>query len=489
MNPLLASLVYACGIAGLFYLDRDESIKTSKALWLPVVYLWAIGSRPISTWLGIAPPSGADTALEGSPIDGAFYQILLIAAICALVFRGNQVVIFINKSLSMPILLYFLFCLVSIVWSDFPGPALKKWIKSVEDLLMILVVLTDEQPVAALRRLFSRIGFILLPLSLLFIKYYPSLGRNYDLWTGAQMNTGVTPDKNLLGVIAFVFSLGAVWRILALLRSDENPPSRGRHLLAQGTLLVLGVSLLIDANSATSSTCFVLGAGLMLVTSLRFVRRHPATVHLIVFSLIVIAGLGILVGGTSGVAAALGRKQSSTGSSDTLTGRTEIWDILIPMAPNPLVGAGFESFWLNPHVAERLAERFPNLPLNEAHNGYLEVYLNLGWVGVVLIVLILTDAYRRAVKAFRREPAIGGLLLAYVVTAIAYNITEAAFRKMGITWIFLLLSIMKASSIGFSVSGGAMPLDGPSDRSRGLPARSCAGIEPRRANYGRKGLQ
>src|SRR5579859_1426333 len=165
MNPLLATLVYACGIAGLFYLDRDESIRTSKALWLPVIYLWIIGSRPVSVWLGNTP--SFDTLLEGSPIDGAFFAVLLIAALCVLFHRGRRTLTFLNASFPMPILIYFAFCLLSVCWSDYPGPALKKWIKSVGDLAMILIVLTDEQPVAALRRLFSRTGFLLLPLSLL----------------------------------------------------------------------------------------------------------------------------------------------------------------------------------------------------------------------------------------------------------------------------------------------------------------------------------
>ena len=97
-----------------------------------------------------------------------------------------------------PILIYFLFCLMSIVWSDFPGVAFKRWTKAIGDVLMILIVVTDEQPVAALRRLFSRTGFLLIPLSLLLIKYYPSLGRGYDSWSGEQLFTGVTTNKNSL---------------------------------------------------------------------------------------------------------------------------------------------------------------------------------------------------------------------------------------------------------------------------------------------------
>src|SRR5215469_7326924 len=90
MDPSLASLICACGIAGLFYLERDSSVRPSKALWLPVVYLWIIGSRPVSAWLGINPPSGTNVQLDGSPIDALVFQILLVAGVIVLVRRGKQ---------------------------------------------------------------------------------------------------------------------------------------------------------------------------------------------------------------------------------------------------------------------------------------------------------------------------------------------------------------------------------------------------------------
>ena len=82
---------------------------------------------------------------------------------------------------------------------------------------------------------------------------------------------------------------------------------------------------------------------------------------------------------------------------------------------------------------------------NEAHNGYIEVYLNLGWLGLSLIALILGHGYRSAVSVFRRDSALGGLLVAYVVTAATFNISEAGFRMLSVEWFFLLLSIVAAS--------------------------------------------
>jgi O-antigen ligase len=464
MNPSFASLVYACGIAALFYLDRDKSVKTSKALWLSVAYLWIIGSRPISAWLGMVPANGTDVQLEGSPVDAVFFGILFIAALVVLLHRGSQILRLLNAN--YPILIYFLFCLFSVMWSNYPGVALKRWFKAGGDLLMILVVVTDEQPVAALRRLFSRLGFILLPVSLLFIKYYPSLGRNYGVWSGEVINIGVTYDKNMLGVVAFVLSLGAFWRVLGLMQSKKSSPGRRRHLIAQGALLVLGARLLILADSATSLVCFVLGAGLIWATRRQFIQRNPAAVHWLVLSLTLIASL-MLFGAAASVTRALGRNA-------TLTGRTDIWANIIPLASNPWVGAGFESFWLSPRVHQRLLEVFPGLPLNEAHNGYLEVYLNLGWMGVSLIALILIDGYRRAVKAFRREPVLGSLLLAYVFTATTYNITEAGFRMLHPFWVFFLLAVIGASSFTAGVPVGASPpVDASPGRALELPARNA----------------
>src|SRR5258708_33251232 len=132
MNPSLASLAYACGIAGLFYLDRDKSVRASKALSLPVVYLWILGSRPVSTWLGITPAYGSNAQLEGTPFDAVFFAMLSIAAMCVVVHRGRRTLTALTAN--SPILIYFFFCLLSVSWSDFPDVSLKRWIKAIGDL-------------------------------------------------------------------------------------------------------------------------------------------------------------------------------------------------------------------------------------------------------------------------------------------------------------------------------------------------------------------
>src|SRR5690348_11564011 len=140
MSPSLASLICTCGIAGLFYLDRDNSVHTSKALWLPVAWIWLVGSRPVSSWLGLTPSNGANVQLEGSPVDAAVLGVLIAAAIGILIRRGSRIRALLTAN--WPILIYFLYCLISIFWADFPSVAFKKWIKAIGDLAMILLIVT-----------------------------------------------------------------------------------------------------------------------------------------------------------------------------------------------------------------------------------------------------------------------------------------------------------------------------------------------------------
>jgi exopolysaccharide production protein ExoQ len=465
MGFWLAFLLCILGTAGLFYLEHDRSAGNAKALWLPVMWLWIVGSRPVSAWLaiwfgiGTAAGQGLDAQLDGSPMDAIVFMVLTTAALVVLSRRKRAASLV--KS-SAPLLLFFLYTLLSCSWSPFPDVAFKRWIKDVGDLAMIIVIATDPEPIAALRRVFSRVGFVLLPASILLIRY-TALGRAYDP-SGGPMNTGVTTNKNTLGLITFTISLGALWSLLSLLRSKRSR-SRKRQLVARATLLAFGIAVLQQAHSATSIACFVLGAFLILATNLAFFRRRPVAVHALVVTILLLGGISMFFGGEATVADALGRDPS-------LSSRTDIWKAAIPICPNPLIGAGFESFWngYGKFVTEGLSmyER----GLNSAHDGYIEVYLNLGWIGVGFTVVLLISGYRRSCAAFRRNPEVGSLMLAFVATAAIYSITEAGFRILTPTWLFLLLAIVGSRSIASSGSSGTRkPLRGTDNHAINPPAK------------------
>lgn len=462
MNPHIALLLFAVGIAGLFFLDHDKTARPSKAIWLAVIWLATDGSRPVSQWLGVSMATSAAGQLPAeSPLDQAVAGGLMLLGLIVVLRRRQEAMALLKAS--WPVVLYFSFALVSLSWSDYPEWGLKRWVRALGDVIMVLVVATDAHPSAALKRFFSRLGFVLLPASVLLIRYYPQLGRGFSEWGNGVVNTGVTTNKNILGVLVFVLTLGTAWQVLSLLKNKDNP-NRKRRLVAQGTLLAFGIELLFTAHCATAGTCFVLGAGLVLLTARPRFRARPAAVHALALAILLGGAGAYLLGGASDLATATGR-------SANLSGRTEVWQIVIPMCPNPIGGAGFETFWLGPRVqavANALMGKGDLGFANESHNGYIEVYLNLGWIGLGLIALILVQGYRQAVAAFRHNPALGALLLAYVVAAVPYNLTEAGFRMLDVAWFFLLLAIVAASRVvRDGASGWGQSEDGT--REKALP--------------------
>jgi O-antigen ligase len=130
----------------------------------------------------------------------------------------------------------------------------------------------------------------------------------------------------------------------------------------------------------------------------------------------------------------------------TLTGRTELWEEIFKMTNNPVFGSGFESFWLGSRI-EHLWHIFWWRP-TQAHNGYIEIFINLGCIGIVLLTLLVINGYTKAVAAVFRGEGAASLRLAYIIIAIPYNFTEAAFRMQNLPWIFLLLGVIGIQSRG-----------------------------------------
>ncbi len=435
MSPTLATFAFAIWILTLFFLNRDREAQTSKALWLPVVWISIAGSRMVSEWMApatLSQSSAGERYLDGSPFDRNLLTGLLVIGVVVLLFRGTRVSAVLRANGA--VLMFFFYCLVSIAWSDFPDVAFKRWVKALGDVVMVLVVLTDANQSAAIKRFLARAGFLLLPVSILFIKYYPDLGRAYDpgfgFWT--VMYTGVTTNKNLLGMITLVMGLGAIWRFLNMRRAEDGTRKNGQ-LVAEGALLAMVFWLLWLSNSATSLSCFLMAGTLILVTSWAWVRRMPALVHALVFAMVAVSSFALFSGSGGGLLGTLGR-------NSTLTGRTDIWNQVLSMAESPFLGTGFESFWLGPRL-QKIWNIWWWHP-NEAHNGYIETYLNLGWVGLTLLGVVLVAGYRSIFATFRTKPDLAEIRLAYFFVAIIYNFTESAIRTMNPVWIVFLLSVM-----------------------------------------------
>ena len=433
MPPRIASIVFLLWMVGLFKLDRDQEAKTSKALWIPAIWMWIAGSRAVSEWcvaLGWASPitNVADVYIDGSPLDRNVLTVLLVLGLIVLVRRQRLGTLL---SANGPLVLFFLYAAISAIWSDFPDVTFKRWVKDLGDIVMVMVVVTDRDWYFAIKRFLVRPGFILIPLSVLLIKYYPDMGRAYNRWTYMASFTGVTTHKNLLGRVCLIFGIAFVWRFLVAYR-DRTMMHRKRHLIAHGAALAMVVWLFAIANSVTAQSCFMLATCFLIAAGSRAFAEKRWVVHVLAAVLVAVPLATTLLGIGGGAIEEMGRDA-------TLTGRTAIWQLVLKEAGNPVVGVGFESFWLGNRL-EKIRDAHGGL--NESHNGYLEIYLTLGWIGVFLLAVLIITGYRNIIASMRHSPDIARLRMAYLIAALVLSFAEAGFRMLNISWITFLLAVV-----------------------------------------------
>jgi len=436
MGPLLGAIAVGILVCVLFWLDRDDA-RVSMAIWIPYAWLLIASSRPIGSWLTLSVPGSAtDEYIDGSPLDRNVLTFLLILALFSLFKRTRQVRTILRANPALVI--FFIYCLISLLWADYPFVVFKRWIRSVGDIVMILVIITERNWVAAFKRVLTRVGFILIPLSILFIRFFPSLGRAYSRG-GAPEWTGVGTDKNALGMICMLFGVLLLWRGISTYK-DRRARNRRRELVAISIVFVMILYLVMVVNSQTALACFLMADLLIIVTALGPAFRKPGLVSLLVVAMLTVSFCVLFLGIGGGALNAIGRDAS-------LTGRTEVWKTVLPYAKNAWVGAGYENFWIGERI--KLFNRLLG-GLNQAHNGYIEIYLNLGWLGVVLLGGIIVAGYRNIMKGLRSSPEMTRLKLAFFFICLVYNFTEASFKMMSPVWILFLWAVMAAPEVRHS---------------------------------------
>jgi O-antigen ligase len=387
---------------------------------------------------------------DGSALDRNVLSLLMLLAAAVLISRKVAVRRWIGQN--QWLLVFLSYCLVSVVWSDFPAIALKRWIRALGGIAVIMVALSEADPIAAIGSVIRRCAYVLVPFSVLLIKYYRELGVTFDTWTGQTILVGVTTDKNALGRLCLVTGLFAVWNLIVLRRSTQTAD----RLSVVVRIVVLGTTmwLMRIAGSATSlvtflmGTCIIVGLGM---SSIRSATRFLGTGIVAAAAVMLTANASFNLAET--FTASLGRDM-------TLTDRTFIWADLLAMGTNPLIGVGYDSFWLG----ERLQRFLNQYRVSTAHNGYLEIYLELGVVGLSLFFCFLLSTFFTAKKLLTSSFDHGRLRLAMLAVFCVYNLTESGYKVTTFIFFVLLLVSMNIPAPVAQRVGGRLAAQFPRKR-------------------------
>ena len=430
MPPTLALAIWFILLLTLFVFDPAKS-KTCSALWVPVIWMFFIGSRPPAMWLGGSGPTDAAAALEqGNPLDRTIFSLLTLAAFTILVSRSFPWSKFVAHNSALACFLAF--ALLSVVWSDFPFATFKKWFRDTGVYMVALVVVSDPHPLEAVRTVLRRVCYLLVPLSVVLVKYYPDIGKTFGAW-GGQEYTGVSTSKNMLGMICLVSGIFFFWDTITRWRERREVRSR-RVILVNIAFVAMALWLLNLSQSTTSTICLGVGCLMIAAAHSSLGRRHPNWLRAFApmsFVVYLILAVGFDMGGQLAEAA---------GKDANMSDRTHIWEVLLSVPINPVLGTGYQTFWLGPRVQLAWAQLDGDDVLS-AHNGYLQIYLDLGLIGLFFICTFLIATYRKICRRLNPLTPLASLGLGLWNLLLFYNVSEAALEINFLLLTFLLAAI------------------------------------------------
>ena len=255
------------------------------------------------------------------------------------------------------------------------------------------------------------------------------------LWALAIPAYGTDQLGNWIGVFNHKNRLGAVMSLAALVWANRLFYEK-RNRITSVTMLALSLGMLVMSNSKTALAILLIT--IMVILLAPTVRRmNWGTVGM---SWIVIWTLGPLA-----VALTLANLDYITGwlgRDSTLTGRTGIWQAVVAsIGESPLLGYGYAGYWHGPEGPARAAIMANGgYPLTHAHNGFLDVALATGLVGVILMVVVFAGALWNAIQAILRDPTSHSVFQwSFVLFLLTYNLFESNLIEHNSIWWILLV--------------------------------------------------
>ncbi|MCL6650604.1 MAG: O-antigen ligase family protein, partial [Chloroflexi bacterium] len=365
---------------------------------------------------------GEGTSL--TPEDSALLRLTLVPVLAmvpvVVALHGRPLL---AELVRLPLLLALLaLALLSTLWSVEPGVTLRRAVAFAAYALLGAVMGLRWSGRELVERLLWLVLFVLAA-SLFFQLALPGLARMGDgSWRGAFAH------KNVLGQMS-------AFAVLVLLLA-------WRHRLAARPLLVVALALaflfLLFARSATSLLVTLAVAAGFLLTG------RGAMPLLAKAAFVAFAGAGLALAGLW-VVLAPEEVVELLGRDLTLTGRWPLWELVLSrVAERPWLGYGFHALFTVPAFADyvllTLGWNAPN-----AHSGYLEVALGLGWIGLALTLALLAQAGLRALRALgSTDPLAGEAALLFLVAYLARNLVESELLlQTHLSWLVLVALLVR----------------------------------------------
>lgn len=334
------------------------------------------------------------------------------------------------KRVNVFFLVFLLLAITSITWSADPSATLARYISFSATVLVSFAFCLVGWHGKRFQNVVRPLLTLLLLGSLIYIILMPDYAIDFDK-AGYH---GLATQKNPFGELCALGTL--LW-----MHGWISGEAKSFRALAGA---VLGLTCLWLSKSATSllATVFASWLMLMLLRTSPAIRRYTPYLVGLFAGLVVAYALAVLqlVPGLATVL--LGPITAITGKDMTFTNRAMIWQIIKEHAQfHPFLGTGYGAYWTGAVPSSPsyvFLGRMYFWP-SEAHNGYLDVVNDLGFVGLICLLGYLTLFVRQSLQLFRTDRPQGALYLALFFQQAMTNLSESCwFSPMGILPVFIV---------------------------------------------------
>jgi exopolysaccharide production protein ExoQ len=322
------------------------------------------------------------------------------------------------------LLAYLAFAGVSVLWAFSPQSSFTRFVEEIMIVTSIVIPAMLAAPTADLMRGL----FLCFALSLILNLPFVLVGSVNFAQYGSKLLVigyqGYFEGKNYLGECA-----GA-----AFLLAMHEITYRGWRRTLGILVTVIAVLLVFLSDSKTALGLALISPSLAAVT---LIVRKITRISTAIILLSIPACYFILSSVTN---FSMNRISYMLYGDSTFTGRTIIWDFAQhEIERSPLVGWGYRSFWLVPDSPSLEAPGWVKMMPN-AHNGYVDTKLELGYIGLTLLVVFIIATLHAIGRVADRDPGRARLLLSLALFIIAYNFLESLWmRGFEFLWVVFLI--------------------------------------------------
>jgi len=332
-----------------------------------------------------------------------------------------------------PIMALVLLATVSMSWSDYPDITLHRSVSLLTATLWAWYVTVRYELKDVLAIIRQATGLLAIA-SLALGVAVPGIGGEDPL--GPAGWRGVFATKNSLGAIMAIGTITNFYTVIA------GRQAKLISFLVQIVGFLVCAAALYLAQSSTSLVTAVLGGVLCVVIKLTHKRVGVAIIIWTTIVLLMAPAVIIVTNQLGAIAPLLGRNAQ-------LTGRVDLWLILPSyIADRPWLGYGFGAFWVADSTNVSLIWDAVGWTPPEAHNGSLDLLLELGVVGLTLlavqIFLIIVKGIRAVVEG--SEPNSQYLLVTTFIILV-HNVAESGLVHPGVMWVLLVIAVTALAKI------------------------------------------